>query len=136
MSFSESIAPALIATGLLCLFLPWADRDNARVRAALVVVSLIMTWNYLLWRITQTLPQSGSLDWFFGMGFLGAELLTGIGGSITWILLTRSSSRSTAVTANMPWLMQAQPLVDVLICTYNEDKAILERTIIGAIGMS
>src|SRR5262249_38415837 len=66
---------------------------------------------------------------------LGTELLTGIGGSITWILLSRSSSRSATVAANMPWLMQAQPLVDVLICTFNEDRAILERTIIGAMGM-
>jgi cellulose synthase (UDP-forming) len=136
MPVSESIAPALIATGLLCLFLPWANRENTWVRVVLVAVSLIMTWNYLFWRITQTLPQSAfSTDWFFGIGFLSAELLTGIGGSITWILLSRSSSRSAAVAANMPWLMQTQPLVDVLICTYNEDKAILERTIIGAMGM-
>jgi cellulose synthase (UDP-forming) len=137
MPVSESIAPALIATGLLCLFLPWANRENAWVRGTLVAVSLIMTWNYLVWRITQTLPQSVlSTDWFFGLGFLGTELLTGIGGSITWILLSRSSSRSAAVAANMPWLMQTKPLVDVLICTYNEDKAILERTIIGAVGMN
>jgi cellulose synthase (UDP-forming) len=137
MSLPETIAPALIATGLLCLFLPWADRENYWARAALVAVSLTMTWNYLLWRITQTLPQSGSSwDLCFGIGFLGAELLTAIGGSVTWILLSRSSSRSADVAANMPWLVQTQPLVDVLICTYNEEKAILERTIIGAIGMN
>ena len=35
----------------------------------------------------------------------------------------------------MPWLMQARPLVDVLICTYNEESVILERTIIGAMRM-
>jgi cellulose synthase (UDP-forming) len=137
MALSESIAPALIATGLLCLFLPWANRENPSVRATLVAISLILTWNYLFWRITQTLPQSGSSwDLFFGIGFLGAELLTGIGGFITWILLSRSSSRSATVVANTPWLMETKPLVDVLICTYNEDKAILERTIIGAMGMS
>src|SRR5579863_7301280 len=136
MSLFESIAPALIATGLLCLFLPWANRDNPWARAALIAVALILTWNYLIWRITQTLPQTGSAwDLFFGTGFLTAELLTGIGGSITWLFLSRNSSRSATVDANMPWLMQSQPLVDVLICTYNEDKAILERTIIGAIGM-
>jgi cellulose synthase (UDP-forming) len=136
MLVSESIAPALIATGLLCLFLPWANRESSWVRATFVAVSLMMTWNYLLWRITQTLPESTfSTNWFFGIGFLGTEVLTGIGGSITWILLSRNSSRSAAITANMPWLMQTRPLVDVLICTYNEDKAILERTIIGAMGM-
>ena len=36
----------------------------------------------------------------------------------------------------MPWLIETRPLVDVLICTYNEDRAILERTIIGAMGMN
>jgi cellulose synthase (UDP-forming) len=132
----EPIAPALMATGFLCLFLPWANRENPWVRGTLVAVSLLMTWNYLFWRLTQTLPPFGiSMDWLLGIGFLGAELLTGIGGTITWILLSRSSSRSATVAANMPWLLQTRPLVDVLICTYNEDRAILERTIIGAMGM-
>ena len=132
--WAEPVASALIAAGLLCLVLPWSDRENPFVRATLVTVSLVMTWNYLLWRFT-TLPPFGSVDWLFGAAFLGAELLTGVGGTITWILLTRSSSRSASVAANLPWISQAQPLVDVLICTYNEDRAILERTIIGAMGI-
>jgi len=53
------------------------------------------------------LPQFGmSADWLFGISFVGVELVTGIGGTITWILLTRSSSRSATVTANTPWLLQ------------------------------
>ena len=132
--WAEPVASALIAAGLLCLVLPWSDRENPFVRATLVTVSLVMTWNYLLWRFT-TLPPFGSVDWLFGAAFLGTELMTAVGGTITWILLTRSSSRSASVAANMPWISQAQPLVDVLICTYNEDRAILERTIIGAMGI-
>ena len=105
--WSEPIAPALVAVGLLCLFLPWADRENRWVRAALVAVSLILTWYYLLWRTTQTLPQFGlSADWLCGIIFLGAEVLTGIGATITWFMLTRSCSRSAAVAANTPWLVQ------------------------------
>ena len=135
--WSEPIAPALMAAGFLCLFLPWANRENPWVRGTLVAISLILTWNYLLWRITQTLPQFGmSADWLCGITFLGAEVLTGIGATITWFMLSRSSSRSATVEANMPWLTQTRPLVDVLICTYNEDRAILERTIIGAMAMS
>src|SRR6202022_4179298 len=125
VSGAETIAPALMATGLLCLVLPWANRENPWVRCALVAASLIITWNYLFWRITQTLPPAGfTASWLLGIGFLGTELLTAVGGSITWILLSRTSSRSKTVDANMPWLMQATPLVDVLICTYNEDRAI------------
>jgi cellulose synthase (UDP-forming) len=135
--WSEPIAPALMAAGFLCLCLPWAHRENPWVRGTLVAISLILTWHYLLWRITQTLPQFGmSADWLCGITFLGAEVLTGIGTTITWFMLSRSSSRSATVEANMPWLMQTRPLVDVLICTYNEDRAILERTIIGAMAMS
>ena len=132
--WSEPIAPALMAAGALCAVLPWADRENPWTRATLVMFSLAMTWHYLLWRFT-TLPQFGTVDWVFGATFLGAELLTGIGGTITWLLLTRTSSRSETASANLPWLMQARPLVDVLICTYNEDRVILERTIIGAQSM-
>jgi cellulose synthase (UDP-forming) len=132
--WSEPIAPALMAAGALCAVLPWADRENPWTRATLVLFSLAMTWHYLLWRFT-TLPQFGTVDWVFGAAFLGTELLTGIGGTITWLLLTRTSSRSETASANLPWLMQARPLVDVLICTYNEDRVILERTIIGAQSM-
>jgi cellulose synthase (UDP-forming) len=132
--WSDPIAPALIAAGLLYLLLPWANRENPFVRATLVSFALAMTWNYMLWRFT-TLPHSGLLDRLLGIGFLSIELLTAIGSTITWILLTRSSSRSAAVAANMPWFRQTRPLVDVLICTYNEDRAILERTLIGAMGI-
>jgi cellulose synthase/poly-beta-1,6-N-acetylglucosamine synthase-like glycosyltransferase len=133
--WSNPIAPALISVGFLCLVLPWANRENFWARCGLIASSLILMWNYLLWRITQTLPPFGSTDWLFGIVFLAVEVLVGIGTTITWTFLSRSSSRSAAVTTNMPWLMQTQPLVDVLICTYNEDRAILERTIIGAMGM-
>jgi len=135
--WTQSMTLALMAVGVLCLFVPWADRENPQVRATLVAVSLILTWHYLLWRITQTLPPFGlTADWLCGITFLGAEVLTGIGTTITWIMLSRISSRSGTATANMPWLAQTRPLVDVLICTYNEDRAILERTIIGAMAMS
>src|SRR3979490_930961 len=112
--WSEPIAPALMAAGFLCLFLPWAKRENPWIRGTLGAVSLILTWNYLLWRIT-TLPQFGmSADWLFGISFLGVELMTGIGGTITRILLSRSSSRSATVEANTPWLMKTRPLLHLL----------------------
>ena len=134
--WSATIAPVLMTVGFLCLALPWADRENRWIRSALVAISLILTWHYLLWRIT-TLPAFGmSADWLFGTTFLGLELVSGIGGTITWILLSRNCSRSANVEANMPWLMQTLPRVDVLICTYNEELVILERTIIGAMAMS
>jgi len=51
--------------------------------------------------------------------------------------LSRTRERSSEVDANLPWLAAQfpAPRVDVLICTYNEEEAILERTIVGALGM-
>jgi cellulose synthase (UDP-forming) len=132
----EPIAPSLVAVGFFVLILPWLSRENALARVALVAVTLILTWRYLFWRVTETIPEFGlSADWLCGITFVGAEILTGLGATITWITLSRSSSRSEVVTANRPWLMQRRPPVDVLICSYNEDRTILERTIIGAMAM-
>ena len=136
IELSDPIAPGLAAIGLLCLFLPWVSRENTRARVALVGFTLIVTWRYLFWRLTETVPEIGlSADWFCGIALVSAEILTGIGATITLIMLSRRSSRSETVTANTPWLTQKKPLVDVLICSYNEDGAILERTIIGAMAM-
>ena len=95
--WSQPVAPALVAAGLLCVLLPWSNRENPIVRAVLVTFALLMTWHYLLWRFN-TLPPFLSFDWFFGIAFLAIELLTGIGGTITWIMLTRTSSRSAAAS--------------------------------------
>jgi cellulose synthase (UDP-forming) len=129
----ESLAPTLGTVGLLVALLPWVGRDNTIARSALIGFTLLLTWRYLFWRATDTVPPFGlSADWLCGIIFVAAEILTGIGTTITWIILSRSSSRSQVATANTPWLLQERPLVDVLICTYDEDQPILERTIIGA----
>ena len=53
------------------------------------------------------------------------------------MFLARLSDRTPDADRNAAWL-EAQrplPLVDVFICTYNEEEAILERTIVGALSM-
>ena len=52
--------------------------------------------------------------------------------------LTRIRNRTGEVEANLPWLLDQEtpPLVDVFICTYNEEEAILERTMIGALALN
>ncbi len=129
----DSLAPTLATAGFLFLLLPWTRPDNPIVRPILIGLSLLLTWRYLIWRLTDTLPVFGfSAEWLLGAAFVGAELLTAIGATITWIVLARTRSRSDTATKNAEWLAQQEPLVDVLICTYNESRAILERTIIGA----
>ena len=92
----------------------------------------------MFWRITETLPPlSEPLDFSVGAIFTLVELLAMIGTSLALIFLTRTKDRTPEANANVPWLksLPEQPLVDVLVCTYNEEEAILERTIIGALGI-
>jgi len=135
MGIPESLAPTLVTVGLLCALLPWASRDNAFVRPALIALALLLNWRYILWRIVDTVPEFGTAEWLLGTTFLTFEVLTALGATMTWIILARIRSRSELATANTPWMSKHKPLVDVLICTYNEEESILERTIIGAMGI-
>ena len=58
-----------------------------------------------------------------------------VGSTISLIFLTRTTDRSAEVDQHLAWLeaRTPPPLVDVFICTYNEEEAILERTIVGAL---
>jgi cellulose synthase (UDP-forming) len=59
------------------------------------------------------------------------------GTTISLVFLARLSDRSPDADRNVAWLAELSPppLVDVFICTYNEEAAILERTIVGALSM-
>ncbi|MBS0243323.1 MAG: glycosyltransferase, partial [Proteobacteria bacterium] len=72
-----------------------------------------------------------------GLVFTGIEALSFIGTTASLLFLMRTQDRTAEVEGNLPWLKSLQkcPLIDVLICTYNEEEAILERTIIGALGI-
>lgn len=133
-AFLPGIALGLLAAGLL----PWLDRNNTLVRTVAIATGLVLAWRYMFWRITETLPPPGlTLDFVFGAGFTLIELLSMIGASIAMFFLTRTINRTPEAEANLSWLrsLPQPPLVDVLICTYNEEEAILERTIIGALGI-
>jgi cellulose synthase (UDP-forming) len=138
MSYWDAALPALVL-GLLGLgVLPWLDRNNTTARTVAIGISLFLAWRYMTWRITETLPPfDQTLDFAVGVLFTLVEFLSMLGATLALIFLTRTRDRTPEANANMPWLMSLpeQPLVDVLICTYNEEEAILERTIIGALGI-
>jgi len=138
MTYWEAVLPGLVLGLLAAGLLPWLNRSNTLVRTIAITVGLALAWRYMIWRITSTLPPIGlTWDFAFGAGFTLIELLSMIGASIAMLFLTRTINRTPQAEANLPWLtsLPEPPLVDVLICTYNEEKAILERTIIGALGL-
>jgi cellulose synthase (UDP-forming) len=135
----EILAPGLLVIGAALVVLPWLKPSDERARAAVVAIVIVLMWRYMCWRWLATLPPLGfTADWIVGIAFAIVETLAMLGTTLGLIALTRLSDRTPQVERNLAWLAEREPapLVDVFICTYNEDEAILERTIIGAVAMN
>ncbi len=135
---AEGLSWGVVVAGLLLALLPWLDR-NSGARVIPVVLVLGLTVRYAFWRVTETLPVHGDyLDLALGVLFLTLEIGAMISGTIAYVTLSRTTNRTPEVDAHLPALMamERHPLVDVFICTYNEEETILERTIMGATGMN
>jgi cellulose synthase (UDP-forming) len=101
-------------------------------------MSLVLLIRYFAWRATWTLPPPGlTADALVGYPFMLAEGASLVAVSLSLLFLSRTIDRSADVKAGSrrAAAVAPAPLVDVFICTYNEEKAILERTIIGATGL-
>lgn len=132
----EALSPGLVAFGLCVAIIPWLQRDSTLARAGLSAVSVVLLLHYWWWRASQTIPPVGlSADFVVGTIFFIAETAALLAGALSLLFLSRTRERSAEVEANRRWIEPRAPLVDVFICTYNEEAAILERTIIGATGM-
>jgi cellulose synthase (UDP-forming) len=122
----------------MAIILPWLSRDS-KFRAIPIIIAITLTIRYLYWRAAETVPPTDELDDIIaGAIFFAIELLSAVGMILSFLVLTRTRNRTPEVQANKAWLMRQDPLplVDVFICTYNEEEAILERTIIGAMSMA
>ena len=134
----ETLSPGIIVAGAALIVLPWLRQDDERARAAMVAVMVLLMWRYMVWRWLGTLPPAGlTLEYALGFVFAVVETAMLAGSTISLIFLARMSNRSPDADRNATWLaeLDTPPLVDVFICTYNEEAAILERTIIGAVAM-
>lgn len=134
----DALWPGFLAAGILCSLLPWLPRNHTPTRMALTTVTAALMLQYITWRFFETLPPLGfSADWIAGVIFAAVEALAITGVLISLVFMSRTSNRTAEVEAHLPELMSRPvlPLVDVFICTYNEEQAILERTIAGALNL-
>jgi cellulose synthase (UDP-forming) len=134
----EVLTPGILVAGIAFVVLPWLRPDDERARAAMVAVMVVLMWRYMIWRWLVTLPPAAlSLEYLVGLVFAGVETLMLAGTTISLVFLARLSDRSPDADRNAAWLgaRRPQPLVDVFICTYNEEEPILERTIVGALAL-
>jgi len=130
--------PALILLGVSLVVMATVQRGGAATRLGVIAVSITLLLRYFFWRVTSTLPPTGlTLDFAVGLIFLLVESSALLAAVLSLFFLSRSRDRSGDVERNKGWLAaQAEkPLIDLFICSYNEEEAILERTIIGATGM-
>src|SRR5580700_8149421 len=128
----------VLVVGAAILVLPFCHRQDNRVRVVLFGVCIALTWRYVWWRFTETLPSFVlTFDSLFAWGFSVVEALAVVGWTVSFVTLSRTKDRSREATEQSAWLEQLEflPRVDVLIATYNEEEAILLRTIVGALGI-
>jgi cellulose synthase (UDP-forming) len=133
-----ALAPGLIAFGSCLVILPLLQRSSTMARSLMAGISFVLLVRYFVWRVTQTLPPPGfTADCLVGYPFVLAEAASLVAVCLSLLFLSRTIDRSVEVTAGIKRGTGAAPvpLIDVFICTYNEEKAILERTIIGATGL-
>ncbi len=102
-------------------------------RGILFSLSALLTCRYIVWRATETLPPPAlSLECFFSWSFFALEAAASLSSLSAFLILSRTTSRTSEVEENLGWWGETPPKVTVLIATYNEDRSVLERTIIGA----
>jgi cellulose synthase (UDP-forming) len=137
---TEAVASNLLVLGLLIAICAATPNRGNIGRTAFVIVAVTASLRYLWWRWTDTLPdewQSGSS--LFMLGCFAFELISIADGIIGMIVLSRTVDRRTEADHNEAWartLPAAQlPSVDILIPTYNEERTVLERTIVGALAL-
>ncbi len=137
-SISDALWPGLVIGGLFCAVLPWLRRDHNPTRMVLIAVALALMANYMIWRFWATLPPVGlTLDFIAGVIFVTVEAAALLGAMVSLAAMSRTRERTSEVEAHLPALLARPklPLVHVFICTYNEEQAILERTITGALNL-
>ncbi|MGY3238751.1 cellulose synthase (UDP-forming) [Bradyrhizobium sp. USDA 4448] len=133
---TAALTPGLIALGAFMAIVPLLRRESTMARSLLAVASLGLMLRYLHWRVTATLPLPHlTADAVIGYPFMLLEVASLVAVALSLLFLSRTRERTTAARIDGRARDPHPPLIDVFICTYNEERSILERTIIGATGM-
>jgi cellulose synthase (UDP-forming) len=137
-SLLAAARPTLATIGLFFICMAIWPKPVTTARIPMIAVSFAFMAQYAWWRTTETLPAPAlTFEYALALSFFVAEML-GIGtAALSLMFLTRTRDRSPEADANVGWpsSLPECPPIDVLICSYNEDREILERTIVGALAM-
>lgn len=133
--YLSSFAGLAVVIGLALLLLPLATPKSAPIRILLLGLTALLGWRYMIWRITETVPSAAdgiTLDVIAGWIFVTIEAVALASSTSAYLFLTRRKDRHQEVDQNLAWWGSMPPRVDLFIATYNEELAVLERTLAGA----
>ncbi len=123
---------------LITLFLLFStsflSRKNPSYRILLIIVNTIISFIYIIWRITVIPINSGLINFILGIILYSAELL-GLIAFFNFQYLFAKKYKLELKTLD-DFTNSSIPDVDVLVCTYNEPLSLLEKTIAAATNMN
>ncbi|WP_354417683.1 glycosyltransferase family 2 protein [Mesorhizobium shonense] len=135
------LAPTFLVAAFFLVFVQGWSRYQTWTRTITCAIVFGVAVRYLWWRLTETVlpyPDDG-LDFYWVWFLYGIELLAFFDITLFLIIMSRYVDRSAQADALASDFFrrprQELPTVDVFIPTYNEPLDVLERTIIGALGL-
>jgi cellulose synthase (UDP-forming) len=125
-------APLLFTVGLLFAVFEIFGRRSKFARATASCVCIALSLRYLYWRLYFTAPPHQNLaQQIWARFFLIVEASAVASAILVYFFMSRCIDRKAVADARANSPLIAAP-VDVFIATYNENREILERTMVGA----
>jgi len=126
-------APTVVIIGAAMVLLPLLDRDSAASRLLPCLLCIALMFRAVIWRASSTLPAFAlSPEVIWAYVFFAVEFACTLSGSLLFLFLSRTIDRRPQSRRHQSWVAAQRMQVDIFIATYNEEQAILERTIVGA----
>ena len=101
----SALALSFLIVGGAILALPFLDPKHDRARIALFGICIALTWRYVVWRFTDTLPPLAlSADSLYAWAFSGIEGLACVGWTFGFVNLSRTLDRSREASEQRIWL--------------------------------
>ena len=123
---------------VLCGFYQYSLRgkskaDSDLIRIVIIVIGIFLSFRYMYWRATETLPlQFGFASLVFGLLLFAAEAYGFFNTLAGYFINVQPKQRTSLPLPSDP---EQLPHVDVYIPTYNEESNIIRPTVIAATQM-
>lgn len=130
----SSLCHLLLVVGATLVIPSFMHPERRRSRTVLFAISILLSIRYIWWRATQTIAPFGlTADCLLSWTFLGLEAAALASSVSAFTIMMKKTNRSAEVERYRGWWSPSPaPRVAILVATYNEDRTILERTIVGA----